>query len=137
LLVPMLSEGLIHHSLTLRPNLFFGGSSHFSGEAPQQPVLDVRMQVSLKLTPVSVLASDNQAIECPSFECQFEQIRDVFEVMQRFIIHAAFGMAGIVTRKPVAAAAPRQRPKKRLLLLDFIEMQIEKAGPVAVHKRHP
>ena len=137
LLVPMLRKRFSHHALALFSHLLFGGTAHFGCEATQQPALDVRVKLGLKVMPVDVLTSDDQPVECPSFERQFQEFRHVLEMVQDFVIHAAFGVAGIVARKSVAASTAGKRPEKGLLLLDFVEMQIEEARPVTIHKSHP
>jgi hypothetical protein len=58
-------------------------------------------------------------------------------VVQDFVIHAAFGMPGVVSREPVAATTARQSPKKGFAFFQFIEVQIEKASAVTVNQRHP
>ena len=114
LLVPLLGQRFSQHTLALLPHLFFGDAAHFGGESPQQPVLDVRVKVSLKFMPVGVLASDDEPVECPSLQSLLQKFGHVLEMVQNFVIHAAFGVAGIVTRKSVAAAATGKRPEKRL-----------------------
>src|SRR5450755_4463301 len=87
--------------------------------------------------PIGVLTPDDEPVECSSFECLLQKFCHVLEMVQRFVIQAAFGVTGIVTRKSIAATATRQGPEKGLLLPDLIEMQIEEPGAVTIHKSHP
>jgi len=95
------------------------------------------VKLRLKVMPMDILTSDNEPIECYSFECESKQFRNVLEMVQGFIIDAAFGVTGIVTPKSVAAAAPRKRPEEGFLLLDFVEMEVEEPGPVTIDKGYP
>src|SRR6266404_2329012 len=133
----MLSKRFSHQPLALLPHLRFAGAAHLGREAPQQAILDIRMKLGLKVAPEYVLTSDDQAIECLSFQSQFEQLRDVFEMMQYFVIDAAFGVTRVVACKSVATTPARQRPEESLLLFYLVEMQIKEAGPVPIHKGHP
>ena len=58
-------------------------------------------------------------------------------MVQDLVIHTAFGVAGIVTPKAVAAAAPGESMEKGLVLLDFVEMQIKESRPVTIQNGHP
>ena len=87
--------------------------------------------------PMDVLASDDELVKGSLFQSLFQGFRHVLEMVQDLIIHAAFGVAGIVPSKAVAAAAPGESMEKGLVLLDFVEMQIKEPGPVTIQKGHP
>jgi hypothetical protein len=133
----MLSEPISHHTVSLFPHLLLSGTAHLGYESPQEPLLHVRVKLTFKIMPVDVWASNDEPVERPSFESLFQEFGDVFEMVQNFVIHAAFGVAGIIARKSVAAPAPGKHPEKSLLLLDFVEMQSKEARPVTIHKSHP
>ena len=104
---------------------------------PQQSLPHVGMEVCLELVPVDVLASDDQIVEAAFFLSLSQIFGHILEMMQYFFIHAAFGVAGIVSSKAVPAAAPGQSMEQGFAFLEFIEVQIKKAGAVAVQHNHP
>ena len=133
----MLGERFVQHVFTLLPHLFRGDIANLGGKSSQQPLLDVRVKVGFKLTPVSILASDDDLAECPSLDSLLQHFGHAFEMMQDLVIHTSFGVAGIVARISIAPSASRQRLEQGLLFLDLVEVQMEEASPLAIHKSHP
>ncbi len=117
--------------------LFRGDIAYLRGKSSQEPLLYVRVKMSFKLTPVGVLASDDDLAECAPFDPLLQQFGHPFEMMQDLVIHASFGVAGVVARIPIAPSASRQGLDERLLFLDLVEVQMEEAGPLAIYQGHP
>ncbi len=118
-------------------HLLFGDGGDIRRDSSQQSLLDVGVEMRLELMPIDVLASDDEIVEDSLFLPLPQILSDVFVVMQDFIVHAAFGMAGIVSRETVPAAPAGQSMEEGLAFFEFVEVQIKNARPVAVHKGQP
>ena len=75
------------------------------------------MQVRLKFVPVRVLAPDNQLLVLALIVSLLQTLSHIFEVVQNFVIDAALGMPGIVSREAIAASATRQWAKNSVVLV--------------------
>ena len=84
---------------------------------------------------MDVRTSDDDLVKSALFQSLFQDFRHILEMVQDLVIHTAFGVAGIVTQKAVAAA-PGESMEERLVLLDFIEMQIKQTRPVTIQNGH-
>src|SRR5712692_6468718 len=93
------------------------------------------MEMRLELMPIDVLASDDEIVESSFFLPLAQILSHVLVVVQDFIVYAALGMAGIVSRETVPAAG--QSMEQGFAFFEFIKVQIKNASPVAVHKSQP
>ena len=94
-------------------------------------------QQFLGVAIIDCSATDDELVEGVFLQSLLEKFGHVLEMVQNFVVYASFGVAGIVAGKSVAATSPGKRVEKSFVFLDFIEMQIEEAGPVAIHKSYP
>ena len=57
--------------------------------------------------------------------------------MQNFIIDATLSVSGVVSREPVAPAAPGEGVEQGFAFFKFIEVEIEEASAMTIHNSYP
>ena len=135
--VAALIKGFALDAAHLFANLLFIDVAYLGRKASQQPLPHVGMQVGLEFMPMVVVASDDQIVKDFLLEHILQVGSDVFEVVQDLIADTAFGVARVVSRETIAAAAMRQFVEKRLVFFEFIETDVEETGPVAIDQGQP
>src|SRR6476661_332093 len=101
--------------------MHFGDGGNVRRKPPQQLLPHVGMEVCLKLVPIYVLASDDQIVEAAFFLALSQVFGYILVVMQYFFIHAAFGVASVVSSEAIPAAATWQSMKQGFAFLELIE----------------
>jgi hypothetical protein len=95
------------------------------------------MEMLLELMPIDVLAADDEIIEGSLFLPLSQILSHVLEMTEDLIVYATFRVAGIVPGKSVSAAAAGQRMEESFTFFEFVEVQIKKAGSMAIYKNQP
>src|SRR5262252_8599447 len=103
------------------------------GEAPDDTLLNVRVQMRFQFPPIGVLASDDKPFPLSLFQIQTEAFTNVFEVLQGLVGNPALGMAAFVPFKPIIAGIAREHVNQRTPFAESIQSQVEETRSLSVH----
>ena len=130
--LPALLLGLAHNPVGMLSHLLVRNGGHIRREAPQQPLLQIGMQVRLEFAPIHVLAADDQLLEPTLFLRIFQALGKVFEVAHRLVGDPALRVSRIVTAESITAAVTRQAVEEPIAFGQFVQAKVEKPSPLAI-----
>ena len=102
-------------------------------ETTDQRLTYVRVQLRLEQWEVSVLAGENPFLEHGFFQQRFQSFSHILEVLANFVLHAALGVASVISSETIASATTRQRMEQIFTLGQLTQAQVENASPVTIH----
>src|SRR5208337_4154804 len=94
------------------------------------------MKVRLELGPVGILTTDDEPLPDTFLEVDPQPLGNRLEVVERFLGHSAFGMAGFVAVEAVVGAAAREHVDNGSTLVQVVKAKIEDTGALAVDHGH-
>src|SRR5208337_5573735 len=89
-----------------------------------------------ELAPVGILATDDEPLPNAFFEVGPQPLGNRLEVVERFLGHAAFGMAAFVAVVAVTGAAAREHVDNGSTFAQVVKAKIEETGALAVDHGH-
>ena len=88
--------------------------------------------MGLELRPVGILATDDEPLPDAFLKIGPQPFGNCLEVLQRFLGHAAFGMAGFVAVVAIARAVARKHVDDGSALVQVVQAKIEETSALAV-----
>jgi hypothetical protein len=123
---------LIEDGAGVIANLFIRDAGNIGGESANQALSDVWVEVGLEFAPVGILAPDDEPLPDAFLEVDPQPFGNRLEVLERFLGHSAFGMAGFVAIEAVAGGVAREHVDNSSAFAQVIEAKIEEARALAV-----
>src|SRR4029077_13137778 len=90
------------------------------------------MKVGLELWPADIVATDDEPLPGAFLEVGSQPFGNCLEVLERFLGHAAFGMARFVPVVAITRSAAREHVNNRSILMQVVKPKIEETGALAI-----